>query len=81
MLVAFATLEDGSERLPDDGRGPETLADLAHEHLAGLHPHRTPLRPAPRAGRPGTVPARPQSCSPVTDRGRAGDTRPAWDLS
>jgi hypothetical protein len=56
LVVAFATLEDV----------PHGSVDEAPEH-----PHRRPLRSAPRARRPGQVPERHHACaSPVTRRRR-----------
>jgi hypothetical protein len=57
LVVAFATLAD---ELP-----PRDHAD----DLLQAHPHRRPLRAPSRAGRPGGVPSRAQSCTtPVAHR-------------
>ncbi len=64
LAVAFATLADTD---PSATPGPPAPVDV-------VHPHRTPLRPAPRPRRPGAAATRPQPClSPV---GRRPSTAP-----
>ena len=58
LAVAFATLAD---TYPSAGAPPAPVD--------AVHPHRTPLRPAPRPRRPGAAAHRPQLCrSPVGHR-------------
>jgi hypothetical protein len=65
LAVAFATLSD--EPLPR--RHDDDLAE---------HPHRVPLRASSRAGRPGSVPQRAQSCTtPVANRPRLRRSSPS----
>lgn len=83
LVVAFATLED-PELDASVQEGWEAFDDDAREHLRGSarpahhvtdpHPHRRPLRPAVRAGRPGAVPERPTPCVPaVSHRSRRSE--------
>lgn len=54
LAVAFATLEDLS--------GAHDLLEDREPGADERHPHRRPLRPAPRARRPGAGASRPQVC-------------------
>jgi len=91
VLVAFATLRDvgqpstaydavsaGPAGAPRRVGAARVAQSVGGPRAVPAHPHRHPLRPPPRARRPGVLPAPPQPClTPLAARRRRGPKAPA----